>query len=123
MSEAGFYKLDTVDRAVIYGSTKVTGPGFILSSSDRLPIAGWYWFETQAEAEKTLLPESGLSVQETENANVLRLRANNALADLRLISNSTGALSALQLSNAVRKLAEVSIIIIRLLLRKLEDQN
>ena len=59
MNTAGFYKLD------IDGVTVLHGPNFVLHANYSLykeqkdtytyPVDGWYWFDTEEEANATLL--------------------------------------------------------------------
>ena len=51
----------------------------------------------------------------------LAVRLSDAMGGLRQIINSTGTLTGLQLSNAVRLLARVALSLIRRELRRLED--
>lgn len=63
-----------------------------------------------------------IPVEET-NADTLRARAEQAIDGLRLIKASTGTLTGLQLSNAVRLLATVLLAILRLQLNRLDDTD
>ncbi len=60
---------------------------------------------------------------EEQNAATLRDRAATSLAGLALIKRSTGTLTLLQLSNAVRLLATVVLAIARLQLSRLDDTD
>lgn len=59
-------------------------------------------------------------ITEESNDSTLRQRADQALAGLRTLSNTTGTLTAAQLSDAVRLLARAVNALIRLALRKLD---
>ncbi len=80
------------------------------------------------EFASDLTPEQVTAVQRrlrTSNANeeTMWQRADAALADLRLIRDSTGTLTGAQLSSAVRVLARVCIGLVRLRLRQLEGTD
>lgn len=51
--EAGFYKY--ADEFLFYAPNYVYAPTFTLVKEDKdtysLPIDGWYWFESEAEAK------------------------------------------------------------------------
>lgn len=72
-------------------------------------------------AEETkLLADADAEVVRGGNERDMRTRADAALADLRTIRDSTGTLTGLQLSNAVRMLARVLLVLARLYLRRLD---
>lgn len=48
-------------------------------------------------------------------------QADQALASLRTITATTGTLTGVQLSNAVRIMARVLIVLVRLVIRRLDD--
>ncbi len=60
---------------------------------------------------------------EQDNEASLQQRAGDVLADLRTIRDTSGSLTAAQLSNAVRVLARACIAITRLHLRRLEGTD
>lgn len=61
---------------------------------------------------------TGQSTEEQQRTATLRTRADSALTDLRTIRDSSGNLSSAQLSNAVRLLARVLIVLVRLALSR-----
>lgn len=61
--------------------------------------------------------------QEVVNADTLRTRADQSIAGLVQIKNSTGTLTGVQLSSAVRLLATVLVAILRLQIGRLDDTD
>jgi hypothetical protein len=104
-----------MSRSDGYSPTFAQGPGLTLGSADpagyALPVDGWSWFDSE---------EAAYGLAARANLTALTDRADAALADLRLIVNSTGTLTGLQLSNAVRVLARADVGLIRLLLLRLD---
>lgn len=71
-----------------------------------------------------LVDSQDLTIDDTVgNADTLRTRADQSIAGLVQIKNSTGTLTGLQLSNAVRLLATVLLAILRLQLGRLDDTD
>lgn len=61
MDTSGFYKLD--EGTLLHGPTTVMGADLELLRDERAsymyPVAGWYWFDSEAEARKFFgLPSS-----------------------------------------------------------------
>jgi hypothetical protein len=94
------------------------------------PFVGTEWNGDEGDV---LVFDGDLTTEEQDQARfralssdteqTIRSRADQALADLRTIRDSTGTLTTAQLSSAVRVLARVGIGLIRLALRRFSNPD
>lgn len=97
---------------VLTGDLRVEGDRLIIpTDADR------------ATVEQVVAAHTGEPPAEVVAEITVRTRVDQALDGLRQIRDSSGTLTAAQLSQAVRLLARVQIALVRLVLRKLDDTD
>ena len=96
--------------------TELGGHGLASSATEVVAVAGSPVTTPQLQAAVDAHVADPLWTNEAK----VRANAEQALADLRTIRDSTGNLSSAQLSNAVRVLARVSVVLVRLALSKFD---
>lgn len=64
---AAFYK-KTEENELVFGVSRVFGPGFTLKYEEResynYPVDGWYWFDSEKDAREFF----GIDVKDTDEA-------------------------------------------------------